>query len=198
MYEVKSWKHEVRQRQETRKEKPVGLHSAFEVFDPTVRSFLAAQSIATPSDLRLTRGAALARCFIKWRVQQGMTTLKFNTSEKLVSTWKESVERQGMGLAGTVAATRPLPEPQETLLSDAKICHDDAAEATTPYAVNNETLGMTPIETTADYASAHGQEQGVCNGITPHSQRKRAQDESTETRHVESSRKKFRYSVFWV
>jgi len=36
------------------------------------------------------------------------------------------------------------------------------------------------------------------NGMIPDSQSKRAQDESTETRNVEPSRKKLRYSVFWV
>jgi hypothetical protein len=52
--------------------------------------------------------------------------------------------------------------------------------------------------TTVDSASADRHEQGLAKGITPDSQRKRAQDESTETRHVEPSRKKLRYSVFWV
>jgi len=36
------------------------------------------------------------------------------------------------------------------------------------------------------------------NGMIPDSQSKRAQDESTETRNVEPSRMKLRYSVFWV
>jgi hypothetical protein len=47
-------------------------------------------------------------------------------------------------------------------------------------------------------ASADGQEQGVGNGIVTASKRERGRDESTETSHVEPSRKKLRYSVFWV
>jgi hypothetical protein len=42
--------------------------------------------------------------------------------------------------------------------------------------------------TTVDSASADRHEQGLAKGITPDSQRKRAQDESTETRHVEPNR----------
>jgi hypothetical protein len=44
-----------------------------------------------------------------------------------------------------------------------------------------------PTKTTADAASADRHEHGLAKGITPDSQRKRAQDESTETRRVEPS-----------
>jgi hypothetical protein len=240
MNELRNWKREVQQRQETRKEKPVGLHIAFEVFDPTVPSFLASQSIATPSDLRLGHRATLARFFINWRKEKGMKEIPLSSAKRGISMWKESVERQSMGLAGTTADLRPLPEPQEpkndtmkmntaaksalifdplgmgratekaTAItatdiqpSEVRFENEDADISTIRTAISRkETIGYlsscSPIETTADSASTDAQEQGLANGVIPDSQRKRAQDESTETRRVEPSRKKLRYTVFWV
>jgi hypothetical protein len=240
MNNLRNWKREVQQRQETRREKPVGLHIAFEVFDPIVRSFLASQSIATPADLRLGRRATLALCFVNWRKEKGMKYIPLSSARRGVSMWKESVERQSMRLAGTAVATRPLPEPQEsendtmkmnvaadsalkfdplgmgrstekataiaaTDIQPSELCfkNEDNDIATIEMAVlTKETIGIlsnrAPTETTADSASADTHEQGLAKGITPDSQCKRAQDESTETRRVESSRKKLRYTVFWV
>jgi hypothetical protein len=240
MNNLRNWKREVQQRQETRREKPVGLHIAFEVFDPSVRSFLASQSIATPADLRLGRRATLALCFVNWRKEKGMKYIPLSSARRGVSMWKESVERQSMRLAGTAVATRPLPEPQEsendtmkmnvaadsalkfdplgmgrstekataiaaTDIQPSELCfkNEDNDIATIAMAVlTKETIGIlsnrAPTETTADSASADTHEQGLAKGITPDSQCKRAQDESTETRRVESSRKKLRYTVFWV
>jgi len=48
---VDGWKKDARQRLDTRKKQPVGLHPAFEVFNIDERSFFAAMSIATPTDL---------------------------------------------------------------------------------------------------------------------------------------------------
>lgn len=240
MNEVRRWKCEVLQRQETRKGKLVGLHIAFEVFDPTVRSFLAAQSIATPSDLRLGHRPTLASDFISWRKEKGMKEILLSSASRVICMWKESVERQGTGLAELAASTSPISEPQEHENDTMKVnaaaqsplifnplgmgratekVTATAATDTQPSEVlfekedtNIATFGMVtsiketidglscrgPIETTVDSASVDGQEQGLANGIIPNCQRKRAQDESTGTRHIKPSHKKLRYSVFWV
>jgi len=62
---VERWRKETRQRQKTRKEQPVGLHPAFEVFIIDERSFFAAVLITTPNDLLQYKNLSLA--YMDWR-----------------------------------------------------------------------------------------------------------------------------------
>lgn len=121
------WKKDVRQRLETRKELqlPVGLHLAFEVFDPEIRSFFTAMSIATPKDLLNCED--LAPVCVKWRRDNKMREMNRATTERNIYMWKASVTRQGTTYdtapAGTTVVTSTAPSiisPTSAIVSGTK------------------------------------------------------------------------------
>jgi hypothetical protein len=88
---VSRWKHEVQERQPSEEERPVDVDPSFEVFSPTVRSFLAAQSIANPSDFFLRSTQQLSEALVAWRRGRNMKELKLRTAEQYVQRWRRSV-----------------------------------------------------------------------------------------------------------
>ena len=119
--QVSGWKRNVRQRLETRKEQPVGLHPAFEVFTPEIRSFFTAMSIATPEDLLNYEG--LAPAYMNWRRDNKMGEMNLASARGNMYLWKESVTRQGAAhdtAAETAFDTTTFPSiiaPASTIVS---------------------------------------------------------------------------------
>ena len=107
---VDGWKRDTQQRLDTRKERPVGLHPAFEIFSPQLRSFFAAILIATPDDLMGYDLVSLTLAYLDWRCENEMNAIKFESARIHVSYWRESVSRQrNVALDGKAAL--PLPAP---------------------------------------------------------------------------------------
>jgi hypothetical protein len=88
---VSRWKSEVQERELSQEEVPVEVDPSFEVFSPTVRSFLAAQSIANPSDFFLRSTQQLSEALVEWRRTRNLKILKLRTAEQYVQRWRRSV-----------------------------------------------------------------------------------------------------------
>lgn len=75
-----SWRRDAKQRLETRKEQPVGLHPASEVFNSEVRTFFAAKSIATSEEILAY--SALIRVYKDWRRDNKLYEMKVSYADK--------------------------------------------------------------------------------------------------------------------
>jgi hypothetical protein len=110
--QVSRWKSEVQERQPSQEELPVEIDPSFEVFSPTVRSFLAAQSIANPSDFFLRSTQQLSEALVEWRRKRNLKELKLRTAEQYVQRWRRSVA--GYQTLATVTGVAPPASGVET------------------------------------------------------------------------------------
>jgi hypothetical protein len=111
---VSRWKSEVQERQPSQEEVPVEVDPSFEVFSPTVRSFLTAQSIANPSDFFLRSTQQLSEALVEWRRTRNLKELKLRTAEQYVQRWRRSVA--GYQTLVTVTGVAPPMSKVETAL----------------------------------------------------------------------------------
>jgi hypothetical protein len=109
---VSSWKSEVQERQPPQEEVAVEVDPSFETFSPTVRSFLAAQSIANPSDFFLRSTQQLSEALVEWRRTRNLKELKLRTAEQYVQRWRRSVA--GYQMLATVTGVAPPVSQLET------------------------------------------------------------------------------------
>jgi hypothetical protein len=110
---VSRWKREVQERQPYQEEVPVEADPSFEVFSSTVRSFLAAQSIANPSDFYLRSTQQLSEALVEWRRERNMKELKLRTAEQYVQRWRRSVagyQAMTTGIAPPVSGVETSPD----------------------------------------------------------------------------------------
>lgn len=91
---ISSWKRDIRQRKETQKALPDGLHPAFEVFDSDVLAFFSVHAVVNPLDLWREPKIALALAWATYQRGTKHIDMKETTSDTHVSQWRDSVKRQ--------------------------------------------------------------------------------------------------------
>jgi hypothetical protein len=123
---TRNWRIELLQRRATRLEQPVGLHPAFEVFSPSVRSFLVEQSIANPRDLRQRCNSSLSRALVVWREKINLP-LQLMSARNLVYYWNDAVARHSKAVVETV-----VPQIPQQSANTVPVNTDGAVPKTTP------------------------------------------------------------------